>query len=68
MKKPTGCVHLIIKQGKVANVALHVSKLPKNGVIHPKPDDVYPFAEFKKSHPEDVGELKNSDAGRIARL
>ena len=64
MKKPAGCVHLIIKQGKIAKVVSHLNKMPKSGVIHLKCDAVYSFAEFKKSHPEDVKELK----GRIARL
>jgi len=56
--KLKGCVHLIIKQGKIVNVATHLTKLPKNGVVHLKPDKTYSFTEFKKSHPEDADETK----------
>ena len=49
---------MIIKQGKIVNVATHLTKLPKNGVVHLKPDKTYSFTEFKKSHPEDADETK----------
>ena len=57
-KKTDGCVHLIIKNGKVINVFTHLSKLPKNGVVHLKGDKIYTFEEFKKSHVHDHNELK----------
>ena len=58
VKKFEGCVHLIIKNGKVVNVYTHVSDFTKNGVIHFKGDKIYTFSEFKESHPNDYSELK----------
>jgi len=57
-KKVKGCTHLIIKNGKVINIYTHLSKVPKNGVIHLKGDKIYTIQEFKKSHPYDHSELK----------
>jgi hypothetical protein len=57
-KKVDGCVHLIFKDGQVVNVFTHLSKLPKNGVVHLKGDKIYTIEEFKKSHPRDHHELK----------
>ena len=56
--KVDGCVHLIIKEGKIANVFEHLDKLPQDGVVHLKVDKAYSFSEFKKTHPEDINELK----------
>ena len=56
--KIDGCVHLIIKEGNVVNTVLHLSNLPKDGVIHLKADGVYSFEEFAKTHPKDIGEIK----------
>lgn len=57
-KEVKGCVHLIIKNGKVINVFTHLNKIPKNGVIHLKGDKIYSIKEFKESHPRDNHELK----------
>jgi len=59
-KKIKGCVHFIIKNGKVINVFTHLNKFPKNGVIHLKGHKIYSFKEFKKSHPFDHSELKKN--------
>ena len=52
-KKIDGCVHLIMKNGKMINVFMHLNKLPKNGVVHLKGDKIYTYNEFKKSHTHD---------------
>ncbi len=52
-----GCVHLIMKDGKIINVFTHLDKLPKEGVVHLKGNKIYSFDEFKKSHPIDHDEL-----------
>ena len=57
-KKVKGCVHLIIKNGKIVNAFTHLSNLPKNGVVHLEGDKIYSMDEFKKSHPNDHSELK----------
>lgn len=58
VKKVEGCTHLIIKDGVIVNVATHLNKLPKNGVVHLKVDKIYTIKEFKKSHLRDHHELK----------
>ncbi len=58
VKKVEGCTHLIIKDGVIVNVATHLNKLPRNGVVHLKGDKSYTIKEFKKSHPRDHHELK----------
>lgn len=58
MKKINGCVHLIVKNGKIINVFTHLSKFPKNGVVHLKGEKIYTNDEFKKSHIHDHDELK----------
>ena len=58
--KIKGCVHLILKKGKIANLAVHLVNLPKDGVVHLKPDGVYSFIDFKKTHPEDIDELSKN--------
>jgi len=58
VKSVDGCVHLIIREGKVVNVFTHLSELPKDGVVHLGDGGIYSFSEFKKSHPLDHGELK----------
>ena len=58
MKKVKGCTHLIIKRGKIAKVVTHLNKIPKEGVIHLKGDEIYTINEFKKNHPKDSEELK----------
>ncbi len=60
-KEIEGCVHLIIKDGKVVNVFTHLSELPKDGVVHLKGHKIYSFEEFKKSHPLDHDELNKKD-------
>lgn len=57
-KKVKGCTHIIIKNGNIMNIYTHLSKIPKNGVIHLKGDKIYSIKEFKKSHPHDHSELK----------
>jgi len=57
-KQVKGCAHLVVKDGKVVNVFTHLSKIPKNGVVHLKGDKIYSVGEFKKSHPGDHSELK----------
>lgn len=57
-KKIEGCVHLIIKNGKIKNIYTHLSKLPTNGVVHLKADKIYSYDEFKKSHIHDHEEIK----------
>lgn len=56
-KKVDGCTHLIIRDGKIVNVIIHLSDLPKNGVVHLKGDKIYTYDEFKKSHVHDHDEL-----------
>lgn len=61
-KEIQGCVHLIMKDGKVQNVFTHLSKLPQNGVVHLKADKIYSYEEFKSSHPRDHHELQKHKA------
>ncbi|MFA5777402.1 MAG: hypothetical protein WC906_03115 [Parcubacteria group bacterium] len=65
MKKIKGCVHLIVRNGKIEKVITHLSELPKNGIVHLKGDKTYSFTEFKKSHPNDDEELKMKKKGII---
>ena len=58
VKNIKGCVHLVIKNRKVVNVFTHLNKIPNNGVIHLKGDKIYSTEEFKKSHKNDLAELK----------
>jgi len=60
VKNIKGCTHIFIKNGKVYNIVTHLSKIPKNGVIHLKGDKIYSVKEFKVSHPNDGNELKAS--------
>jgi len=32
VKKVEGCVHLILRKGKIVNVFTHLNKMPKEGV------------------------------------
>jgi len=57
-EKIKGCTHLIFKNGKVVNIFTHLSKIPKNGVIHLSDGKIYSIAEFKKNHSNDHDELK----------
>lgn len=59
MEKIKGCTHLIVKNGKIINVFTHLSKLPKNGIVHLKGEKIYTRDEFKKSHIHDHDELKS---------
>jgi hypothetical protein len=59
VKKVDGCVHLIIKNGKVVNIFTHLKELPKDGVVHLMDGKIYSIDEFKKSHPYDHSELKS---------
>jgi hypothetical protein len=65
MKKVKGCVHLIVKNGKIEKVVTHLSELPKNGVVHLKGDKIYSYSEFKKSHINDHEELETKRKGII---
>ena len=64
-KKVKGCVHIIIREGKVQNVITHLSDFPKNGVVHLKGDKLYSFPEFKKTHVNDHEELRIKKKGII---
>lgn len=57
IKEIKGCTHLVIRNGKVVNVFTHLSKIPKNGVVHLKGDKIYSIKEFKESHKRDHHEL-----------
>ncbi|MBU0466577.1 MAG: hypothetical protein KJ718_02150 [Nanoarchaeota archaeon] len=57
VKKVDGCVHIVMRKGKVVNVFTHLNELPKDGVVHLKGHKILSFKEFKKSHPIDHGEL-----------
>jgi len=59
-----GCVHLIVKNGKIVNVYTHISKFPKDGVVHLKGHKIYSFEEFKDSHILDHKELEGEE-GKI---
>jgi hypothetical protein len=58
VKKVKGCTHIVIRNGKIANIFTHLSDFPKEGVIHLKSDETYSIEEFKQSHPRDNHELK----------
>ena len=60
VKEIDGCTHLVIRNGKVVNVFTHLSKIPKNGVVHLKGDKIYSIKEFMKSHKRDHNELKKN--------
>jgi hypothetical protein len=60
VKEIEGCTHLIIHNGKVVNVFTHLSKIPKNGVVHLKGDKIYSIKEFKASHKRDHHELRKN--------
>jgi hypothetical protein len=58
-KKVKGCVHLVVRKGKVVNVFTHLSDFPKgDGVIHLEGGRIFTIAEFKKSHKSDWDALK----------
>lgn len=59
-KEIEGCTHLIVRNGKIVNIFTHLSKIPKNGVIHLKGDKIYSIEEFKKSHKNNHNELKRN--------
>jgi len=63
-----GCIHICVKDGKIQNVFCHLSELPRNGVVHLKPDKILTNEEFSSSHPKDKNELSVECEGRIFNL
>jgi hypothetical protein len=63
-----GCVHLHINKGKIANVFSHLSKMPKNCVVHLKVSEVLTKSEFQNDHSQDKEELSAKPEGRIYNL
>ncbi|MGD9276750.1 MAG: hypothetical protein PVJ67_06280 [Candidatus Pacearchaeota archaeon] len=60
-----GCVHIIFRDGKPVNVFTHISKTPKNGVVHFKGDKIYTLEGFKKSHIFDKDEIDKKHKKKI---
>jgi hypothetical protein len=52
-----GCVHIHVADGVIAKVFLHLTDLPRNGIIHLIPDATLSPEEFLESHPRDAGEV-----------
>jgi len=65
MKEIKGCAHLYMQNGKPIRLITHLSKLPKNGVVHLKGSKIYSDNEFKSSHPQDTSEFTITDSGII---
>ena len=63
-----GCVHVHIKDGNIANVFSHLTRLPRTCVVHLVPDDVLSEAGFLESHPQDRNELKLESTGKVFDL
>ncbi len=63
-----GCVHLVIRDGRIANVFSHLTNLPQNCIVHLVPDDVLSVQEFVESHPLDKNELQVEPQGKIFDL
>jgi hypothetical protein len=53
----TGCVHVHFTDGKIAKVFLHLTDLPRDGVIHLTPDTTMSTNEFLSTHPTDAHEV-----------
>lgn len=67
-KETRGCVHLQIRRGQLTNVFSHLSAFPDNCVVHLKPDKVFSYREFKKTHLMDHDELTAKAKRRIYDL
>lgn len=63
-----GCVHIHVKNGKIANVFSHLTSFPKNCVIHLVPDESLSEKQFVESHPKDEGEIFLEPEGAVFDL
>ena len=52
-----GCVHVHVTDGQIVKVFLHLTDLPRDGVIHLTPDTTLGTKEFLSSHPIDANEI-----------
>jgi len=57
LKKTTGCVHIVVKNGSIHKIISHLTGLPRYGVIHLSVDNVYSFKDFRQNHKNDCKEL-----------
>jgi hypothetical protein len=64
----TGCVHVHIKDGSIANVFSHLTNLPQDCVIHLVPDVVLSEEQFVESHPQDRNEVHIKSKGAVFDL
>lgn len=63
-----GCVHVLIRDGRIANVFSHLTHLPENCVVHLVPDVVLSEEEFVQSHPYDKNEICLESRGAVFDL
>ena len=56
----SGCVHVVVKDGRIQGVVTHLSGLPKNGVVHCRAEHDLSYKDLKRTHPMDTDDINVS--------